>query len=132
MTFPTDALHQTAETMIKFCGEAQAASFGYAEATGQSARAAWHGAEELARSMNSLMQESLARTFGICQTFASAKSPKDLADIHVAFLRDSFDGAVAGGGKVSEISIRAVKGAVGPLSQQMQDMLGTAMKRSRA
>jgi len=104
----------------------------YVSAATKSNAAAWQGIEDLTRNMGGLVQDTVTRTISAYSTLASAKSPQEAAETHSDFLKDSFDSVIAGGSKLSEISMRTAQGAIEPLAQHTNETMGAVMKKAKS
>ena len=124
-------MNDFAHNLIKACEDMNAMMSSYLGAATRSSAASWQGLEDLAKNVGGFMNESLARSVSASKTIMSAKTPQEAADTHAEFLKDCFDGMVAGGGKLSEISLRAAKSAMEPLSQHTNEAMGAMMKKAK-
>jgi phasin family protein len=131
---PSAAPHMNdfTHTMMKTCEDMSQMLSDYADAASRSSAAALQGFEEMTRNVGSLMHESVARSVSASKTIMNAKTAQEAADTQAEFLKDCFDSAVAGGSKISEISLHAVKGAIDPLSQHANEAMGAIMKKAKA
>jgi phasin family protein len=130
MSSPADGFKSISAPLMNAYESAQALITNYVSAATKSHSAAWQGFEEISRNMHGMMQESMARTVGAAKMLSTAKTPQEVAETHTEFFRDMFDGIVATGGKLSEISLHAAKGALEPLSQHATEAMGTLMKKA--
>ena len=131
MISPANDANDFTQTMMKACEDANAMMSSYVSATTKSSAAALQGFEDMTRNMSGFMQESMARSVSACKAMMSAKSPQEAADTHAEFLKDCFDGIVAGGSKISEISLRTAKGAIDPIAQHTNETVGAVMKKAK-
>jgi phasin family protein len=119
-------------TLTKVCEEANAMVASYVNAATRSNAAAWQGFEDMTRNMGALVQETFAHTVNVCSTIATAKSPQEAAGTHADYIKETFDRAVAGSNKLSEISMRTAQSAIDPLAQHANDAMGTIMKKAKS
>jgi phasin family protein len=131
MTSPANDANDFTQTVMKACEDVNSMMTSYVSAAAKSNAATLQGIEDMTRNMSSFMQESIARSVSACKAMMTAKSPQEAADTHSEFLKDCFDGMVAGGSKMSEISLRVAKGAIDPLAQHTNEAVGAVMKKAR-
>jgi phasin family protein len=118
-------------TLTKACEDMKTMTESYVSATAKSNAAAMQGVEDLTRNLGALTQETFTRMLAAFTTMASAKSPQEAAETHADFLKDSFDQLIAGGTKLSELSIRTTQSAIDPLAQHANDAMGNLMKKAK-
>jgi phasin family protein len=129
--FPND-MNELTNSFSKACEDANAFITSYMGAATKSSAAAWQGFEAMARNMNEMIQDQVTRSVSISKTLMTAKSPQEAADTHAEYMKDCFDNLVAGGSKISEISLHTAKGAIDPLSQHANEAMGAIMKKAKA
>ena len=132
MTAAANDAHDFSQHMIKACEDVNALMSSYIGAANKSNAATLQGIEDMTKNMSALLQETYNRSVSACKTILSAKSPQEAADTHTEFMKDCFDNLVAGGSKLSEISLRATKGAIDPLAQHANESMNTIMKKASA
>ncbi|MDR3450075.1 MAG: phasin family protein [Alphaproteobacteria bacterium] len=130
MTSPANDSNDITKSITSGCEAMNSMLSNYVNAATQSQSITWQGIDDIAKNMNSLMQETYARAISACKTIMSAKSPQEAAESQSEFFKDCFDGIVASHGKMSEISLRTAKGAIEPLTQHANDAMGSLMKKA--
>jgi len=129
MTTPPNGLNDIPENVTKAFENINSVISDYIAAVTKSNTALWQGVEEIMRSVGGMSQESFARAVSAYNTLTSAKTPQDVIGTQTDFVRDSIDNAVAGGNKVSEISVRVAKEAIAPLAQHANETINAAMNK---
>ncbi len=129
MTTPPNGLNDIPENVAKAFENINSVISDYIAAVTKSNTVLWQGVEEIMRSVGGLSQESFARVVSAYNTLASAKTPQDVIGTQTDFVRDSIDNAVAGGNKVSELSIRVAKETIAPLTQHANETINAAMSK---
>ncbi len=109
--------------------DVNAAVSNYISAVTKSTAALWQGYEEISRSISGLSQENFARCVNAYTSLASAKSPQEAIAAQTEFVKESFDHAVTNGSKVSELSVRVAKDAIGPLTQNANETISNVMSK---
>lgn len=128
ITTPTGP-NDIAENVAKAFEDINVAVSNYVNAVTKSSTALWQGIEEITRNVTGLSQEGLARCINACTSMASAKSPQEAITAQTEFVKESFDNAIANGSKVSELSVRVAKDAMGPLAQTANETISAVMSK---
>ncbi len=90
------------------------------------------GWDETTRSAATLVQESFARLMSANKSILGAKSPREAMEIHAESIKESIDHAIAGTGRITEISARVFKEAVEPIAQHANNAVSKIMEKARA
>ena len=129
--FPKD-VNELTSSLSKACEDASTMMASYASAAQKSNAALLQGISDMATNMNGMAQESFNRTVSVSKTILAAKTPQEAADTHAEFMKDCFDGLVAGSHKISELSLHLAKSAMDPLAAHANDAMGAVMKKAKA
>ncbi len=129
MTTPPNGLNDIPENVAKAFENINSVVSDYVAAVTKSNTALWQGIEEIMRSVGGLSQESFARAVSAYNSMTTAKNPQEILSTQTDFVRDSIDNAVAGGNKVSEISVRVAKEAISPLAQHANETISAAINK---
>lgn len=129
MASAPNGMNEIPATVSKAFEDINTAFSSYISAVTKSSAALWQGIEEITRSVSGISQESMARAVSAYTTMAATKSPKEAIETQTDFVKDSFDGAIASGNKVSEISARVAQEAMAPLTQHANETIGSVMKK---
>ncbi|MDR3423579.1 MAG: phasin family protein [Alphaproteobacteria bacterium] len=132
MSTPPNGINDIPATVTKAFEDINAAVSTYISAVTKSSAALWQGIEEITRSVSGLSQESFARAVNAYTSMTSAKTPQEAIETHTDFVKDSIDSAIAGGSKVSEISVRAAQDAINPLAEHANEAINCAMKKAKS
>jgi len=131
MASSPNGMNEIPATVSKAFEDINSVVSSYISAVTKSSAALWQGIEEITRSVSGFSQESLARAASAYTTMASTKSPKEVIETQTDFVKDSFDSAIAGSNKVSEISVRVAQDAMAPITQHANETIGNAMKKAK-
>jgi phasin family protein len=128
MTTPNGA-NDIPGNVAKAFEDINAAVSNYVSAVTKSSAALWQGIEEITRNVGGLSQENFSRVMSAYTALASCKTPQEAITTQTDFVKESFDNAVANGSKVSELSVRVAKEAIGPLTQHANETISAVMNK---
>lgn len=132
MALPSFDTNSFTTSFMTACEDLHKLTSGTIAAATKSSAAAWQGIDDVNNNWSSLIKESVARSVSAYSALVAAKSPQEAADTHAEFVKDYFDGLVAGSGKLSEITLRATKGAIDPIAQHTNESVNAIIKKDKA
>jgi phasin family protein len=79
-----------------------------------------------------MMRQSFGHCMSTSKTLLSAKTPQEMADIQSTYVKECMDSAMTGSGTLSEISARAARESMEPLTRHANDTVGLMMQKTKA
>ncbi|MBF0355941.1 MAG: phasin family protein [Alphaproteobacteria bacterium] len=86
------------------------------------------GWQDASKAAIALTQESIEESVAASKAIMSAKSLKDVVDMQTVLVKNSFDRAVAEGGKLSETNFKLAEEAFEPLNERLNATVSKMMK----
>jgi len=126
-----EQMEKVTQGLIQACDEMNATCRQSMDAVMESTSVLTRGCEELSRKFGNLMQESMERTLSAGKTMMSAKSIKEIADLHAEFMKDYFEQWMTGTGKLSEISARVSQKAIEPVARHAGTAISKAAEKAQ-
>jgi phasin family protein len=131
MNNSSEHFEKASQGMIEACEEMSVTCRRSMDAMIESTTALSKGCEEFSRKIGDLMQESMSRTIAASKNMMAAKSPKEFADLHNEFMKESVDRWMAGTGRLSEISARMTQETFEPVTKHANAAINKAMHKTQ-
>lgn len=132
MNMSMESVEKATQNLMQACEEINGMARAFGEATMQSATAMTKGWEEISRSANGILQESMARTMTASKSMMGMRDMRQVMQMQQDMMKDCMDCWMAGTGKMTEISARVSKEVVEPVAQQVSGSLTKIMSKVKA
>ena len=132
MNMSNDQMDKATQSLIQMLEDINSMACQSMDVAMKSAAAVSKGLDETTRSATTLMQDSYNKAISASKTAMNVKSIPELMDLQAEFMKDCLDSWIAGGGRISEISARATKEAIEPMTQYANSTISKIVQKSRA
>lgn len=125
-----DQFEKAAGQMFKGWADMTDFAKGNVDAAFQASTAMTKGFEDVARAWATLGQASVEEGLKAAKSVMTAKSLNEVVDLQSNYARQTFDGFIAEGTKLSEMTMKAANEAISPLNDRVNATVETFAKAS--
>jgi phasin family protein len=130
LTMGKEQFDKASNQMFKTWSDMTAYAKGNVDAMFQASGAMAKNMEEMGKTLFGLTQASMENGLKLTKQMTSAKSLNEVMDLQNNYARQTFDGFVAEGTKLSEMSMKAANETISPINERVTATVETFAKAS--